>query len=121
MRLWKKLRIFIEILLILGVLLFFFLQEERKACRHLSAEDFLQKAQQIEQMSSTNWATYIGISQHYVYLEFGTALTWNSQPKTTIYWTEIQNLPQRIQRQLYAGESPWEPWRPVKSRSDVER
>ncbi len=77
---------------------------------HLDALEFQQQAKRIEQPNSLLKFTYIGSSTDRSYLEQIDSLTLRSQPTTTVFWTELNNLPADIKTQLNSGKSPWKPW-----------
>lgn len=78
--------------------------------KHVSAEDFLKKAKQIEQMNSATWTTYIGSTENRAYLEYADVIAIGQKKRTIVYWTEIDNLPKDIADKLRRGISPWKPW-----------
>ena len=82
--------------------------------KQLSGANFVVQAQRMEQISSFHWITYIGSSKQRAYLEFGRpSLLYNiigKQTRTTVYWTELSELPEDIAGQLKAGNPPWKPW-----------
>ena len=82
--------------------------------KQLSGADFVVQAQRMEHISSFHWTTYIGSSKQRAYLEFGRpSLLYNiigKQTRTTVYWTELSELPEDTAGQLKAGKSPWKPW-----------
>jgi hypothetical protein len=47
------------------------------------------------------------VSGKRVYLESQNLLTLSGNPQTTVYWTELDALPESISKQLKKGESPW--------------
>jgi hypothetical protein len=78
--------------------------------KHLSANDFLAQAKQIEAMNSASWTTYIGASATRAYLEYGDVFGSNSKSRTIVYWTELEGLPLDIRQKLKEGAQPWLPW-----------
>lgn len=52
----------------------------------------------------------MGASSTRAYLEYQDLLTWNGKPRTVVYWTRLDDLPDEIQRSLKSGQSPWQPW-----------
>ena len=82
--------------------------------KQLSGAEFVTRAQQMEQVSSFHWTTYIGRSTQRAYLEFGRpSLLYNiigKETRTTVYWAELSELPEDIAGQLKAGNAPWKPW-----------
>lgn len=81
--------------------------------KRLSGPEFLNQAEQITQVNSAHWTAYIGSSSQRAYLEFGRpAALYNIIGKgirTTVYWTELSELPEGIAGQLKAGTPPWKP------------
>jgi len=90
--------------------------------KQLSGAEFMNRAEQMKEISSFHWTTYIGSSQQRAYLEFGRpALMYNiigKETRTTVYWTELSELPEDISEQLRAGTPPWKPWRPETNRAE---
>ena len=90
--------------------------------KRLSGAEFVLQAEQIKQVSSFQWTTYIGSSTQRAYLEFGRpTFLYNiigKRTRTTIYWTELSELPQDITEQLKAGTPPWKPWLPETNRTE---
>jgi hypothetical protein len=84
---------------------------------HVSADEFLIKAKQIEQMTSAIWTTYIGSSQTRAYLEYGDVLTFGKGTRTIVYWTELNELPKDIAEKLKEGKPPWIPWQEQNKRA----
>lgn len=82
--------------------------------KRLSGAEFIYQAEQMKQISSFHWTTYIGSSTQRAYLEFGRpSFLYNiigKGTRTTVYWTELSELPQDIAGQLKAGNPPWKPW-----------
>jgi hypothetical protein len=78
--------------------------------KHVSANEFLEMAKQIEQMNSATWTTYIGSSETRAYLEYGDMLAVGQNTRTIVYWTELDKLPKDIAAKLKEGISPWTPW-----------
>ena len=77
---------------------------------HLDAQGFQQQAERMEQPESLLRYSYIGTSVDRVYLEQIDSLSLRSKPTTTVFWTELNELPEDIRAQLQLGESPWTPW-----------
>ena len=82
--------------------------------KQISGADFVVEAERMEQISSFHWTNYIGSSKQRAYLEFGRpSLLYNiigKQTRTTVYWTELSELPEDIVDQLKAGNPPWKHW-----------
>ncbi len=78
--------------------------------KHLSANDFLAQAKQIEAMNSASWTTYIGASATRAYLEYGDVFGSTAKSRTIVYWTELEGLPPDVRQKLKEGARPWIPW-----------
>ena len=77
--------------------------------QHLSANDFIRQAEQIEQLNSACWTKYIGCSWSRAYLEYGDVITLGKRSRTVVLWTELEGLPPELAKQLKAGNPPWVP------------
>ena len=77
--------------------------------KQVSAADFVVQFQRMEQISSFHSATYIGSSKQRAYLEFKhPSLLYNiigKQTRTTVYWTELSELPEDIAGQCMSPET----------------
>ena len=77
----------------------------------ISCADFVVQAKRMEQISSFHSTIYIGSSKQRAYLEFGRpSLLYNiigKRTRTTVYWTELSELPEDIADQVKAGNPPW--------------
>jgi protein-L-isoaspartate O-methyltransferase len=71
--------------------------------RHLSGEQFLDRAARIQEVSSFQSTSYIGTSGGRVYLEFWQA----GRPKRIVYWAELKELPEDLADRLRDGENLW--------------
>ena len=78
--------------------------------RHLSADAFIDRAEQIEQIASASWMTYVGCSETRAYLEYGDVIWFGPKPRTIVFWTELEDLPLDLAEQLKNGCPPWTPW-----------
>jgi hypothetical protein len=78
--------------------------------KHLDADEFVDNAKAIEQVNSAMWTTYIGASHGRAYLEYQDMLTLSGKPKTVVFWTELDGLPDDLTKRLRAGDPPWTPW-----------
>jgi hypothetical protein len=78
--------------------------------KRLSGADFINQAEQMKQVTSFHWTTYIGSSTQRAYLEFGHPAFIGKGTRTTVYWTELSELPEDIAGQLKAGNPPWKSW-----------
>ena len=79
----------------------------RPSIRHLSAEEFLVQAKQVERANTMYWDHYVGSTHSRAYLEHGGLPTFGGCDRTTVYWTEIDGLPPELAERLRAGERPW--------------
>ena len=90
--------------------------------KRLSGVEFVRQAEQMKQVSSFHWTTYIGSSTQRAYLEFGRpSYLYNiigKGTRTTVYWTELSELPKEIADELKAGNPPWKPWRSETNRTE---
>ncbi len=77
--------------------------------KRLSGPEFLNQAEQIKQVNSFHWMTYIGSPSQRAYLEYGHPALIGKGTRTTVYWTELSELPEDIADQLKAGTPPWKP------------
>ena len=76
----------------------------------VSGTEFLNRAKEIEGLSSFSWMAYIGRSGQRAYLESGHPAFLGSGTQTTVLWTPLSELPDDIAEQLKAGNPPWKPW-----------
>ena len=79
---------------------------------YLEPEAFVRQGKEMERVHSAQWVQLVGASSTRAYLEYQDLLTWNGNPRTVVYWTRLDALPDEIQRPLKSGQSPWQPWRP---------
>ena len=90
--------------------------------KHLNSEEFLKQAALTEGMHSALTCTYIGTTHDRVYLEFENYITFlRKKPVTTIYWTELNELPLNISEKIKAGKSPWKPFDDYKIMEENQR
>ena len=79
--------------------------------KHLEADVFLARAEQISETQSAKWTTYIGASGQRVYLEQGDLASSGAVlgfgPKVMVYWTELDGLPQEVVLAIRSGQNPW--------------
>ena len=78
--------------------------------KRLSGTEFVTQAEQMEEVSSFHWTTYIGISSQRAYLEYGQPAFIGKGGRTTIYWVPLAELPKNIAAGIEAGRVPWKPW-----------
>ena len=76
---------------------------------YLEPEAFVRQAK-MKPGNSAQWVQLVGASSTRAYLEYQDLLTWNGKPRTVVYWTRLDALPDEIQRSLKSGQSPWQPW-----------
>ncbi|MDD2366070.1 MAG: hypothetical protein PHN84_07895 [Desulfuromonadaceae bacterium] len=93
-------------LVLLPLLTLFFISGCGTTIKHLSPEEFITQAKQINGMNSATWTTYIGVTASRVYLEYGDAFGLNSKTRTIVYWTELAGLPHDLRQKLKEGGSP---------------
>jgi hypothetical protein len=75
--------------------------------RHLSADEFILQAREVERINSMHWDAYIGSTHSRAYLEHGGVPPFEWCDNTVVYWTELDQLPPGLAEQLRAGERPW--------------
>lgn len=76
----------------------------------LSGPEFMSQADQISQLSSFHWTSYIGSSAGRAYLEFGRPAVLGNGSRTTVFWAPLSELPRDIAAKIKAGAPPWTPW-----------
>ena len=74
--------------------------------RHVSGEEFLEQAAEIERVHSAYFFEYVGVSRSRVYLEC-THVHPSSNGRTVLYWTWLSELPPDLAEELRAGVVPW--------------
>jgi len=74
---------------------------------HLSGTEFINKADQINQLNSFFWTTYIGASGHKAYLEVERPAFVGKGTRTTVFWTALTDLPKDVVQQIKTGNAPW--------------
>ena len=79
--------------------------------KRLSGTEFLNQAIEIDQLNSFHWTTYVGMSNKRAYLEFGYPALVGRGTRTTLFWTQLSELPDDVVEKLKSGNSPWKPWR----------
>lgn len=78
--------------------------------KHVDAETFLRYAEPRSSMT-LEFPIYIGSTRDNVYLEFKNYMTFfRKAPVTTVYWTELDSLPNEISEMIKSGQSPWIPF-----------
>lgn len=80
--------------------------------KYLEPEAFVRQGMDMERVNSAQWVQLVGASSTRAYLEYQDLITWNGSPRTVVYWTRLDALPDEIQRPLKSGQSPWYPWQP---------
>lgn len=76
--------------------------------KHVNSEKFLKKAELMNGWNSAEGSVLIGTTRERVYLEYQTGITFfTKSPATTVYWTELDNLPDDIVEKIKVGMSPW--------------
>ena len=78
--------------------------------KQLSGAEFVDQADEIEQMNSFHWTTYVGRSSQRAYLEFGHPAFIGKGVRTTLFWTPLSELPDEISKKLKEGDVPWKSW-----------
>ena len=90
--------------------------------KYLNSEEFLKQAALTEGMHTALTCTYIGTTRDRVYLEFENYITFfRKKPITTVYWTELNDLPLNISEKIKAGKSPWKPFDDYKKMEENQR
>jgi len=62
--------------------------------RHASAERFMLESKKIDEINSIQSSSYIGSSGNRAYIETQSLFTFSGKPKTTVFWTELDQLPE---------------------------
>jgi hypothetical protein len=75
--------------------------------KHLTANAFLDKGREIETSEEKPFTVYIGAGHRLAYIESWGRFRGVLSPKTMIYWTEIDGLPEDVAARLKAGDCPW--------------
>jgi len=75
--------------------------------KHLDAQAFVKRAEQIEESHSARWTRYVGVSGTRAYLEYGDMFGPLGRSRTIVYWTELDGLPPSLVERLRTGDSPW--------------
>ena len=75
--------------------------------KHLSAKEFLDKARLTSRTDQPPFPVYIGVGHNLAYLENWGRFRGIRSPKTIVYWTELDELPDNLATRLRAGERPW--------------
>ncbi|MCW1912423.1 hypothetical protein OJ996_02490 [Luteolibacter sp. GHJ8] len=94
---------------LLAVIAFFtvsVLVDQLWCLRKLSGRAFEAQAEQITEINSACWTTYIGTAGGRAYLEFGTPGRW----RPIVFWTKLSELPPDLSARLRKGDVPWAPW-----------
>ena len=88
------------------------------AIKHLDTKTFLAEASKIEYASSIGFTEYVGHSRDRIYLQDYQGLRTGFKyfwPKTMIYWTELNGLPDEMLNTVKSGQSPWVPFGQMKN------
>ena len=76
--------------------------------KHLTADEFVDKARVISGTEEPPFSVYIGAGHNLAYLENWGRFRGIRSPKTIVYWTELDGLPDGLAARLKEGENPWE-------------
>ena len=92
--------------------------------QHVSAAEFVERAQIAGEAHSAQWATFVGATAERAYLEHGTLSNAASSlaggaPTVVVFWTELDRLPADVADVLRAGETP-EAWRSSSRPAETE-
>lgn len=77
--------------------------------RELSAGEFIETAERIGRTEGPPFPVYLGVGHQRVYLETWGKYRGLSSPRTIVYWTELDQLPDNLAARLKAGKNPWVP------------
>jgi hypothetical protein len=77
--------------------------------KRLSGPEFVRQANQIGQLNSAHWTSYIGSSPGRAYLEFGYPAPFGKGSRTKVCWTLLSDLPPDLASKLKAGDPPRKP------------
>ena len=75
------------------------------ALERTSAEEFLRRAEEIDQIHTVKATRFIGATERSAYLEH-----WNMGlvgSSTTVVWVPLNELPEEVIVAMRAGEQPW--------------
>lgn len=76
--------------------------------KRVNSETFLRYGNEIGEMNSAYWYTYIGASHVRAYMEFGRPSFPSAKKEVwTVYWTPLDEFPPELCAQLMRGENPW--------------
>jgi len=75
--------------------------------KRLTGTEFVNQAEQMKEISSFHWTTYVGSSSQRAYLEYGHPAFIGKGVHTTVYWVPLAELPKDISDQIKTGHLPW--------------
>ncbi len=75
--------------------------------KELSAVDFVKQAGEINEVNGAHWTRYVGRTQGRVYLEYQHSSLIGDGVRTTVYWTNLPELPKEIAENIKVGNAPW--------------
>ena len=70
----------------------------------LSGPAFVRQANEVQQLNSGYWTSYVGCSSSRAYLEYAHPAYIGSGTRTTVYWTELLDLPDDFVAKLEAAK-----------------
>jgi hypothetical protein len=77
--------------------------------RELSAGEFVETAGKIGRTEGAPFPVYLGVGHQRAYLETWGKYRGLTSPRTIVYWTELDQLPDDLAARLKAGKNPWAP------------
>ena len=75
--------------------------------KHLDADEFLEQGRRTQMAESMRWTTYVGSTYTNAYIEEGRLSSIGKKGKTTVFWTEVDGLPEDVAEKLRDGVDPW--------------
>jgi hypothetical protein len=69
----------------------------------LSGPAFVQQADEVQQLNSGYWTSYVGCSSSRAYLEYAHPAYVGNGTRTTVYWTNLSELPDDFTAKLEAA------------------
>ncbi|NLB54898.1 MAG: hypothetical protein GX811_03890 [Lentisphaerae bacterium] len=76
----------------------------------LSGAEFIEHARQMNVLSSFSWTSYIGSTAERVYLEYAYPASTGKGTRTTVYWTNLTELPEEIANKIRATPAHDKSW-----------